>query len=100
MRHYTVKPTGEELPRIVTVGMWTLGRMVVWQVRRTLRNAECLLLERREEIIHDSPAIGRKIRGLDCILIVVNPEDEAALNNSQLACPENGCRAGSGGDSY
>lgn len=82
MRHYAIKPTEEERPRIVTVGMGTLGRMVVRQVRRTLRNAECILLEGREEIVHDFPILGQKVRGADCILVVVDPEDEAALNKA------------------
>lgn len=82
MRHYAVKPTEEELPRIVTVGMGTLGRIVVRQVRRTLRNAECILLEGREEIVHDFPALGKKVHGADCVLIVVDPEDEAALKTA------------------
>lgn len=82
MRHYAVKPKEEERPRIVTVGMGTLGRMVLRQVRRTLRNAECILLEGREEIVHDFPALGQKVRGADCVLIVVDPEDEAALNTA------------------
>lgn len=82
MHHYAVKPTEEELPRIVTVGMGTLGRMVVRQVRRTLRNAECILLEGREEIVHGFPALGQKVRGADCVLIVVDPLDGAALNTA------------------
>ncbi|WP_298438489.1 hypothetical protein [Geobacter sp.] len=82
MRHYAVKPTEEELPRIVTVGMGTLGRMVVRQVRRTLRNAECILLERREEIVHDFPTLGQKVRGADCVLIVLDPRDGAAMNTA------------------
>lgn len=56
MRHFAAKPTEEELPRIVTVDM---GRMVVRQVRRTLRNAECILMEGREEVIHDFQALGQ-----------------------------------------
>lgn len=82
MRHYAVKPTEEELPRIVTVGMGALGRMVVRQVRRTLRNAECILMEGREEIVRDYPALGQKVRGADSVLIVVGPEDEAALETA------------------
>ncbi len=80
MRHYAVKPTEEELPRIVTVGMGTLGRMVVRQVRRTLSNAECILLEGREEMVHDSPALGQKVRGADYVFIVIDPLDRDALN--------------------
>lgn len=82
MRHYAVKPTEEERPRIVTVGMGRLGRMVVRQVRRTLRNAECILLEGREEIVRDFQPLGQKVRGADCVLIVVDPEDEEALNTA------------------
>lgn len=82
MRHYAVKPTKEELPRIVTVGMGTLGRMVVRQVRRTLRNAECILLEEREEMVHDFPTLGQKVRGADCVFIVIDPLDRDALNTA------------------
>lgn len=82
MRHYAVKPTEEELPRIVTVGMGTLGRMVTRQVRRTLRNAECILLERREEIVHDFPTLGQKVRGANYVLIVLDPRDGAAMNTA------------------
>lgn len=82
MRHYAVKPTEEELPRIVTVGIGTLGRMVIRQVRRTLRNAECILLEGREEIVHGFPPLGQKVRGADCVLIAVDPLDGAALNTA------------------
>jgi len=82
MRHYAVKPTEEERPRIVTVGMGTLGRMVVRQVRRTLRNAECILMEGREEIVHGFPALGQKVRGADCVLIAVDPLDGEALNTA------------------
>lgn len=80
MRHYAAKPTEEELPRIVTVGMGTLGRMVIRQVRRTLRNAECILLEEREEMVHDFSALGQKVSGADCIIIVLDPLDGEALN--------------------
>ncbi|MBT1075118.1 hypothetical protein [Geobacter grbiciae] len=82
MRHFAAKPTEEERPRIVTVGMGTLGRMVVRQVRRTLRNAECILLEGREEIVHGFPTLGQKVRGADCVLIVVDPRDGEALNTA------------------
>lgn len=82
MRHYAVKLTEEELPRIVTVGMGTLGRMVVRQVLRTLRHAECILLEEREEMVHDFPPLGQKVRGADCIFIVIDPLDREALNTA------------------
>lgn len=82
MRHYTVMPTEDELPRIVTVGMGMLGRMVVRQVRRTLRNAECILLEEREEMVHDFPTLGQKVRGADCVFIVIDPLDSDALNTA------------------
>lgn len=82
MRHYAVKPTEEELPRIVTVGMGTLGRMVIRQVRRTLRNTECILLEEQEKMVHDFPALGQKVRGADCVFIVFDPLDRDALNTA------------------
>lgn len=82
MRHYAVKPTEVELPRIVTVGMGTLGRMVTRQARRTLRNVESILLEEREEMVHDFSALGQKVRGADCVLIVIDPLDREALNTA------------------
>lgn len=82
MRHYTGGATAGEFPRIVTVGMGTLGRMVVRQVLRTLRHAECVLLEDRDEIAHDFPALGQKVRGADCVFIVIDPLDGEALNTA------------------
>lgn len=82
MQFYANELTEEQFSRIVVVGMGRLGGMVVRQVQRTLKTTECLLLEARDDIVQDFPALGTKVRGAGCVFIVVDPLDEEALNTA------------------
>ena len=53
MLHHAGAPRSAETIRIVTVGMGKLGGMVARQLIRSLKDAECILLEDRDEIIHE-----------------------------------------------
>lgn len=75
MKHYIMAQTEavDQLARIVTVGMGTLGGMVVRQLLRTVSNPECVLLQSRDDVVHDLPALGKLVCGADCVFIVVDP---------------------------
>lgn len=70
-------------PRILTVCIGSFGRMVGRQIKRTVKNAPCIVPDLYGDLQLDSPEIKSRIVRSDVIFLVLDVRDSLSLSSAK-----------------
>ncbi|MDO3377111.1 hypothetical protein [Geoalkalibacter halelectricus] len=75
-------------PRIMTVCIGSFGRMVGRQIKRTVKNAPCIVPDLYGDLQLDSPEIKSRIVRSDVIFLVLDVRDSLSLTSAKRLIEE------------